>query len=502
MDWGFKRFFCLFAVQALLFIHCAPPADATVGVVYGTEGDNLPLPSQVVSLLKNNFVSQVRIYDTDTGILNAFIGSSIQVTVGVKNSELLTVGASNASAASWLNTNVIPFATAVNITAIAVGDEVLTKEPSFSASLAQTMEWIQAALISHGLDKAIQVSTPFSTAYLQNSFPPSQATFNVSMLPYIKSILQVINSTGSYVMMNIDTFEVFQTNSASLTLQYALFQPESPVMDAYANLAYYSLFDALLDAGYAALTAAGYGQTSIVVSQTGWPSNGDSNENGANVTNAQAYNSNLVAHVNNGSEAGTPARPTTPITAYVYELFNEDLQTGPTSNRYYGLFQFNLTPAYNVDLTGHGRALTSNGTEYQTWCVANSAATPQDLQQALDWACGNGGVNCSATLVGGPCYLPNTLPSHASWVFNAYYQMVSNAPNSCYFNGAAEIVSYNPSYGTCVFQASNVTTTVPGTAIPPTSPNSARLVQLETGVLGGCLLFLFMLTYRHLRDLC
>ncbi|KAL6636589.1 hypothetical protein ACP70R_024161 [Stipagrostis hirtigluma subsp. patula] len=89
----------------------------------------------------------------------------------------------------------------------------------------------------------------------------------------------------------------------------------------------------------------------------------------------------------------------------------------------------------------------------QTWCVAKTGMMESVLQSGLDYACGMGGVDCSAIQPLGSCYNPNTLQAHASYAFNSYFQR-SPSPASCDFGGAGMLVNVNPSSGTCVYQTS------------------------------------------------
>lgn len=80
-----------------------------------------------------------------------------------------------------------------------------------------------------------------------------------------------------------------------------------------------------------------------------------------------------------------------------------------------------------------------------TWCVARPSASQAELQRALDWACGIGRVDCSAIEKHGDCYEPDTIWSHASFAFNAYYQTNGNNRIACYFGGTATLTKINPS---------------------------------------------------------
>ncbi|KAF5472558.1 hypothetical protein F2P56_009269 [Juglans regia] len=86
-----------------------------------------------------------------------------------------------------------------------------------------------------------------------------------------------------------------------------------------------------------------------------------------------------------------------------------------------------------------------------TWCVALAGVPQVDLQDALDWACGLGMVDCKEIQQGGKCFEPETLLSHASYAFNNYYQQNGNSDIACNFGGTAAVTKNNPSYGKCVY---------------------------------------------------
>lgn len=83
--------------------------------------------------------------------------------------------------------------------------------------------------------------------------------------------------------------------------------------------------------------------------------------------------------------------------------------------------------------------------QFMEWCIADEQTPDDELQRAMDWACNVGGADCSKIKVNQPCYLPNTIKDHASYVFNNYYQKFKNKGGSCYFNSAALINALDPS---------------------------------------------------------
>lgn len=105
-----------------------------------------------------------------------------------------------------------------------------------------------------------------------------------------------------------------------------------------------------MDAVRAALDAMGFKNVEIVVAETGWPYKGDSDEVGASIENAKAYNGNLIAHLR--SMVGTPLMPGKSVDTYLFALYDENLKPGPTSERSFGLYQSaDLTMTYDVGLS-------------------------------------------------------------------------------------------------------------------------------------------------------
>ncbi|BAT77313.1 hypothetical protein LR48_Vigan01g325700 [Vigna angularis] len=90
--------------------------------------------------------------------------------------------------------------------------------------------------------------------------------------------------------------------------------------------------------------------------------------------------------------------------------------------------------------------------QFEEWCIADEQTPDEELQRAIDWACENGGADCSMIKVNQPCYLPNSLKNHASYVFNSYYQRFKHKGGSCYFNSAAITTDLDPSHGSCKYE--------------------------------------------------
>lgn len=431
--------------------------DAFIGVNIGTALSDMPHPTQVVSLLKAQQIRHVRLYDADRGMLLALANTGIKVSISVPNDQILSIGQSNATAANWVTQNVVSHYPATNITTICVGSEVLTAIPNAAKILVSALKFVHSALVASNLDRQIKVSTPLPSSIILDSFPPSQAFFNRSLNSVLVPMLSFLQQTDSYLMLNIYPYYDYMQSNGVIPLDYALFRPlavNKEAVDSNTLLHYTNVFDAMVDAAYFAMAYLNFTNIPVMVTESGWPSKGDSSEPDANLDNANTYNSNLIKHVLN--KTGTPKHPGIGVSTYVYELYNEDLKDGPLSEKNWGLFDQNGVPIYILRLTDSGSVL-ANDTTNQTYCGARDGADDKMLQAALDWACGAGKVNCSAMLQGGPCYEPDTVAAHATYAFNTYYQMNGKEASTCDFNGVATITTTNPSHGDCVFPGSDGT---------------------------------------------
>jgi hypothetical protein len=155
----------------------------------------------------------------------------------------------------------------------------------------------------------------------------------------------------------------------------------------------------------------------LLITESGWPSKGDSKEPYATVDNADTYNWNLIKHIYDRSS--TPLRPEITSSVYIYELFNEDLRSPPVSEANWGLFYGNSTPVYLLHVSGSGTFLANNTTN-QTYCVVMDGVDSKTLQAALDWACGPGRANCSEIQLGENCYQPNNCFGRPTWATCIY----------------------------------------------------------------------------------
>jgi len=458
---------------------------AYVGFNYGRNGDNLPAPPQAVQLIQSLGIAQVRLYDADPTVLSAFQNTNIELVVGILNSELLDLATSNTSASTWVTTKILPFLNSTDIVAIGVGNEVLTGFTTASSSLVPAMRNLYAALVAVNLQN-IKVSSPCSMDLLAQSYVPSSGQFNASYTE-VPALLEFLSETSAPYMVNVYPWKAYAAAPTVISLDYAVFNATASngVLDTGTNNTYTNLFDAQVDAVYAALARANHSELALYVSETGWPTSGDTGEAGASVTNAKIYNGNLVNHL--VARVGTPVRPGVDVNTYLYELYSENLNVGPGSQRNFGMFNNDSTPVYAVNFTGTN--FTSGSTTGRTWCIAKQGLSEAVLQTSIDFACGVGKVDCTPIQANGTCFLPDTRYSHASWAMNMFYVNSTDPASACNFQGAARVVNADPSYGSCTYPASTAATS------PTSGATMLRLGYSSTQLLCSSILLVLVTTF-------
>ncbi|KAK9093911.1 hypothetical protein Scep_025380 [Stephania cephalantha] len=442
----------------LVFFTVFTGVQGSIGVNYGTKGDNLPPPEEVAKfLLQATTINRIRLFDANNSIIQAFAHTGIEVTITVPD-EFIPDLTKLSFAQQWVKNNVLPYVPATNIIRILVGNEILaTANKLLIGSLVPAMQNLHTALVNATLDDQIKVSTPHSLGILSSSSPPSTGKFRKGYDTVIlKPMLSFLKATNGPFMINPYPF----FGCSPDTLDYALFRPNAGVLDESTQLRYTNMLDAQLDATYSAMKLLGYEDVEIVIAETGWPSDGDATQLGADAESAAQYNGNLVRHVTSG--VGTPLMPKRTFETYIFALFNENQKPGPTCERNFGLFEPNLRPVYDVGiLRPKGRAAVpgypgpvvnpvSPKPQHRgkKWCLPRTGADPEALQANIDYVCGMG-IDCSPIQNGGPCFLPNTVRAHAAYAMNAYYQSKGRNAYDCDFKQTGAFSTVDPSYRKC-----------------------------------------------------
>jgi Glycosyl hydrolases family 17 len=220
-----------------------------IGINYGQVANNLPPPALVLPLLHSLNVTRVKLYDTDPRVLSAFANTSIEFIVGLPDKLVPRLARDPSAASSWVHSSILPHIPNTKITAITVGNEVLTgNDTTLIKSLVPAMESVQSALAASGLNGKIMVTTAHSLAVLQTSFPPSGATFKKELVPYLSQLLSFHQKTASPFLVNAYPYFAYKADPKNVNLNYVLFEPNEGVVDSNSGLRYDNMLHAQVDA--------------------------------------------------------------------------------------------------------------------------------------------------------------------------------------------------------------------------------------------------------------
>ncbi|CAA7059021.1 unnamed protein product [Microthlaspi erraticum] len=313
---------------------------SNVGLNYGLLGDNLPPPSNVISLYESIGITRIRIFDPNPEVLNALRGHrGIGVTVGVKDQDLAVLSASEEAVKGWFATNIEPYLADVNITFITVGNEVISGP--IGPQVLPVMQSLTNLVKSRNLP--ISISTVVAMSNLGQSYPPSAGEFTPQAREQLVPVLRFLSETCTPIHVNIYPYFAFASNPVNITLDYAIFNTEGVVVED-GPMKYSNIFDAIFDAFVWAMEKEGVKDLSMVVSETGWPSAGNGDFTTPEI--AATYNGNFVKHVRSGK--GTPKRPHCRIDGFLFATFNENQKPAGTE-QHFGLYEpTDMKPIYKL----------------------------------------------------------------------------------------------------------------------------------------------------------
>ncbi|XP_004297245.1 PREDICTED: glucan endo-1,3-beta-glucosidase-like [Fragaria vesca subsp. vesca] len=311
----------------------------SAGVCYGRNGNNLPSDTEVVDLYKSNGIGRMRIYEPNQATLEALRGSNIELMVTILNNNLQAL-TDAAAATDWVQKNVQPYSADVKFKYIAVGNEV-HPDAAEAKYLLPAIQNIQNAVTAANLQGQIKVSTAIDTTFLLPDFVlPSNGAFSDAANSFITPIITFLSNNGAPLLVNIYPYFAYIGDPVNIKLEYALFTSPGVELQDGSN-GYQNIFDALLDTHYSALEKAGAPNMAIVVSESGWPSEGG---DAATTGNAGTYYSKLINHV----KTGTPKRPNGAIETYLFAMFDENLKDGAEVEKHFGIFSPNKQPKYQL----------------------------------------------------------------------------------------------------------------------------------------------------------
>ncbi|XP_074338531.1 glucan endo-1,3-beta-glucosidase 8-like [Apium graveolens] len=434
-----------------LFVH-----GSSVGVNWGTMTSHKLPPYKVVEMLSRNGFKKVKLFEADHGILEAFIGTNIEVMLGLPNCMLMEMSQDPGNAVSWVESNVAAYfyRGGVNFKYVAVGTDplLMTYNGTYHPYILPALKNVQEALNNAGIGSQIKATIPFSADiyYAPASNPvPSAGDFRPNIRELMIDIIRYLHSSNAPFTVNIYPFFSLYDDD-HFPIDNAFFDGSTSLPIRDGDHVYTNVFDANFDTLVWSLTKAGYPDMRIIVGEVGWPTDGNKN---ANKENARRFNQGLIQHALSGK--GTPARKGL-IDVYLFSLIDENGKSIDPGffERHWGIFEFDGKPKYNLDLSGwsENKSLTAvKGVRYKDtrWCILNPHLKRlKNLGSSIDYACSHS--DCSALSYGSSCnHL--SVKGNASYAFNMYYQFQNQYITACNFSGLAMLTDEDPSDDKCRF---------------------------------------------------
>ncbi|XP_065881004.1 glucan endo-1,3-beta-glucosidase 6 isoform X1 [Euphorbia lathyris] len=453
-----------------------------IGANWGTQATHPLSPDTIVTLLRENGIRKVKLFDADYDTLRALGKSGIEVMVGIPNDMLSTLAVNMKAAIKWVEKNVSTHISTnnVNIRYVAVGNEpfLSTYNGSFLGTTFPALRNVQSALIKAGLSSQVKVTCPQNAdVYASSSTLPSGGDFRTDIHDLMLNVVKFLNDNGSPFTVNIYPFISLYTD-ANFPVEYAFFDGDAtPIIDG--GTSYSNMFDANYDTLVYALQRNGFGNMPIIIGEIGWPTDGDKN---ANLVYAQRFNQGFMSRISGGK--GTPLRPG-PIDAYLFSLIDEDAKSIDPGNfeRHWGIFTYDGRAKYSLNLgtTNSGVLVEARNVRYQErkWCVMKRNAKLDDpnLAPSVSYACGL--ADCTSLGYGTSCGNLDAW-GNVSYALNSYYQIQNQLDTACKFENISTITKSDPSIGTCRF----------GIMVEPYYGGAPKTPRKSLGLAAGVILFL------------
>ncbi|KAJ4967019.1 hypothetical protein NE237_018868 [Protea cynaroides] len=403
-------------------------------------------------------IETLNIVDPTPTLLGSLSHTDIPVAVSVRESDLYEVSSSVLMAEGWLRNQVLTYFPSTKITTIVVGNAVLCSKDHEEkwGLILPSLKNIHHSLVRWGLEKEIKVSASFSGDCLNphsNSFRDDLAAKVISpLLGFLR------NSNSIYCVSLPLDFSSLSSEAINLVSAHS---------ESIKKLALLGPFQ-ITEINVILCTQENQKPKSRKLSFM------SSNVvDPARPTPLPSIRSSIGLS-NPANVAKSPLPPLTgiaPPPSFPHTLapppsFPHTLPPPPSMS-----FSFSpegspvvvpsnppdaitLPPCSAMDMGAPAPTPTptqGTGEEKGLWCVAKPSVPADTLQEAMDYACGEGGGDCKEIEPHGRCYSPDTVIAHASYAFNSYWQKNKGNGGTCSFGGTAMIINADPSFLHCRF---------------------------------------------------
>lgn len=360
---------------------------------------------------------QISSLNNHGSVQEALQSTSHAMGVFLDERKLDEVSTSILMAETWLRTHVLSRYPSVNVTAIVVSNRLLCGDKSFedqeeiSRLTLVAMENVYHSLVRWGLERKIRVSVLISSKCLLKSY----------LKPVFK-LLEEINST--YTLKTHDfsdeTVEILSSNLKSMA-DLGVFRSKTVNVISFETKQEKPRSRKLAsEVGYSVPSDAATTPLPPLIGVTSPPP--------------------LSLPFAPEMQPPMTGTPNSPPPHYGYDL----PPCNPYPTPHHGRRGRGAVAA--PPPMGDGGAIAAPPFAHEgVWCVAKPSVPSEKLQEAMDYACGEGGADCDPISPTGSCYFPDSIVAHASYAFNSYWQKNKKNGGTCGFGGTAMLIDSDPS---------------------------------------------------------
>ncbi|KAK0604155.1 hypothetical protein LWI29_012613 [Acer saccharum] len=406
----------------------------------------------------------LNLYDTSSSQVVQHQHQALPVAVSVSVEHLNEISSSVLMAETWLRSLVLSHYPANKITTIVVGnDDLLLHCQKHNLGLIlPSLKNIHHSLTRWGLDREIKVSPVFSSSCFHSD--SALLRDNEMSEKFIKPLFQFLNTINSTYSINPPPFSSDKTKALTFMSSHlesmkklgflqnrvnVLLTHKTPKEKSKLLNRKLSDSDSKIINPYPARPTP-LPEISPLHSSIGYSVP-------ATVTSPQSSISSPPSPPFTFPSAAPPPFPYPSDSPPPMSFYSMSPELSPASPPPFGY----LPPCNPVD-NSHNTlppspspspsSSSSTPSLQALWCVAKPSVPSEKLQEAMDYACGEGGADCEEISPPyGSCFYPDTLVAHASYAFNNYWQKTKRNGGTCSFGGTAMLINADPSYVHCRF---------------------------------------------------
>ncbi|XP_042493495.1 glucan endo-1,3-beta-glucosidase 1-like [Macadamia integrifolia] len=361
-------------------------------------------------------IEPLNILDPSPMILRSLSHTDIPVAVSVSETHLYEVSSSLSMAESWVRTHVLTYFPSTKITHIVVGNDVLCNrdQEEMWGLVLPSLKNIYYSLVRWGLEREIKVSASFSGACLD----PNSNLFRDELVTNLINPLLgfLLNSNSTYCVCPISDFSPLSSEAIDLvSAHYESIKKLGPFQMNGINVV-------------------------LCTQEKQKPKSRKLSFMSFNFENSYSVPAHLVKN---------PLPPLTGIAPQPSMSFSFAPKGSPLGIPSNPPDSISLPPCSAVDMGAAPSPET--GEVNPLWCVAKPSVPAATLEEAMDYACREGGADCEEIKPHGSCYNPDSVVAHASYAFNSYWQKNKRNGGTCSFGGTAMIINADPSFMHCRF---------------------------------------------------